>query len=317
MTRMLVHDDREAERDGEACSQAHGAFLERVAGGIKELSRVVDELVPDRPDPRDQVGVVDSDQLPGERKDARAGPLQGSACVTRRPSRRRLLPVVAAAGPFVVTGPARRGRRHCASASRTSRSQSRNASVTSTRSPRGRSKVTSITVAIVPGAWVMTTTWSDSSTASETEWLTNSTVVRVECHSWRSSRRNTSLVSSSRAENGSSMSKRAGSETKARAIATRCRIPPDSSAGRRSRTSPRPKARSTSLGSRGRFPSARCAGAVELERKSGVVEHSAPRQQGQRLGDEADELGLAGLLDALAEDRNGPLVRPLDTRQDP
>ena len=53
----------------------------------------------------------------------------------------------------------------------------------------------------------MTTTWSESSTASETEWLTNNTVVRVECQSWRSSRRSTSLVSSSRAENGSSMSK--------------------------------------------------------------------------------------------------------------
>ena len=200
-------------RDGEACSQAHGAFLERVAGGIKELSRVVDELVPDRPDPWDQVCVVDSDQLPGERKD----PEQDR-------SRERLRDEAAEPSPppasgrccwsFRCHGARSSGTTALRNASRTARSQSRNSSVTSTRSPRGRSRLTSITVAIVPGAWVMTTTWSDSSTASETEWLTNNTVVRVECHSWRSSRRNTSLVSSSRAENGSSMSKRAGSETK-------------------------------------------------------------------------------------------------------
>ena len=61
------HGYGEAERDDEARSEADAALLKGHAGGAEELARVIDELRPDLPDRRDQVGVVDRDKLPGER----------------------------------------------------------------------------------------------------------------------------------------------------------------------------------------------------------------------------------------------------------
>ena len=51
------------------------------------------------------------------------------------------------------------------------------------------------------------------------------------CHSSSSSLRRFSAVSTSSAENGSSMNRTSGSTTSARANPTRCRIPPESSFG--------------------------------------------------------------------------------------
>ena len=51
------------------------------------------------------------------------------------------------------------------------------------------------------------------------------------CHNSSSSLRRFSAVSTSSAENGSSINRTSGSTTSARAKPTRCRIPPESSLG--------------------------------------------------------------------------------------
>ena len=82
-----------------------------------------------------------------------------------------------------------------------------------------------------PGRGDITTTRSASSTASSIEWVMNSTVLRVGSHSASRSRRICSRVSASSAPNGSSISSSGASWISARAIATRWRMPPDSSCG--------------------------------------------------------------------------------------
>ena len=74
----------------------------------------------------------------------------------------------------------------------------------------------------------MTTTRDERYTASGIEWVTNTIVVPV-CSQIRStsSLRRSRVISSS-APNGSSMSRIRGSNESARAIATRCCMPPDS-----------------------------------------------------------------------------------------
>ena len=62
-------------------------------------------------------------------------------------------------------------------------------------------------------------------------WVTNTTAVRLVDQTFSSSLRMISRVMASSAANGSSISNRDGSPTKARAIPTRCCIPPDSSPG--------------------------------------------------------------------------------------
>ena len=82
-----------------------------------------------------------------------------------------------------------------------------------------------------PGRVDSTTTRSERYTASDTEWVTNTTVVAICSHSparrWRISAR----VISSRAANGSSISSSGAPRAIARTRATRWRIPPDSSWG--------------------------------------------------------------------------------------
>ena len=74
----------------------------------------------------------------------------------------------------------------------------------------------------------MTTTRVERKTASGIEWVTKTIVVPVRCQMRRTSVFIRSRVISSSAPNGSSMSRIAGSSASARAIATRCCIPPES-----------------------------------------------------------------------------------------
>ena len=71
----------------------------------------------------------------------------------------------------------------------------------------------------------------DSSTASPTSWVTKTTVLPVSFHIWWSSARSVRAVMASRWLNGSSMNSTSGSVLNARAMPTRCCMPPESSPG--------------------------------------------------------------------------------------
>ncbi len=95
-------------------------------------------------------------------------------------------------------------------------------------SVRGRGRSTSTIFVIWPGRALITTTREDRNTASGIECVTNTIVVPVCSQIRRTSSFMRSRVISSRAPNGSSMSRIRGSNESARAIATRCCMPPDS-----------------------------------------------------------------------------------------
>ena len=71
----------------------------------------------------------------------------------------------------------------------------------------------------------------ERNTDSNTEWVTNTTVMRSSRHSATRSSLSLKRVISSSAANGSSISRMRGAVTSARAIDTRIRMPPDSSRG--------------------------------------------------------------------------------------
>ncbi len=96
---------------------------------------------------------------------------------------------------------------------------------------RGWGRSTSTTRLIRPGRGDITTTRVERKTASGIEWVTKTIVVSVSRQIRMSSRFIRSRVISSSAPNGSSIRMRAGSKAKARAIATRCCMPPDSCHG--------------------------------------------------------------------------------------
>ena len=77
----------------------------------------------------------------------------------------------------------------------------------------------------------MTTTRVDRNTASVMLWVTNTMVQPLCCQILSSSPFSRSRVISSSAPNGSSISRRAGENDRARAIDTRCCIPPESCHG--------------------------------------------------------------------------------------
>ena len=85
--------------------------------------------------------------------------------------------------------------------------------------------------AMRPGRGLITTTRVERKTASEIEWVTKTTVDASFCQIESSSRFRRSRVISSSAPNGSSMSRSAGSKARARAIDTRCCMPPESCQG--------------------------------------------------------------------------------------
>ena len=98
-------------------------------------------------------------------------------------------------------------------------------------SVRGRATSMSMTFVIRPGRALMTTTRDDRKTASGIEWVTNTTVIPVCSQIRRTSWFIRSRVISSSAPNGSSISRIDGSNASARAMATRCCIPPESCHG--------------------------------------------------------------------------------------
>ena len=85
-----------------------------------------------------------------------------------------------------------------------------------------------------PGFFPSTTTRSASVTASSMLWVTRKTArvgIFLPSHSSSNSERSVSAVSTSSAENGSSMKSTSGSTTSARANPTRCFMPPERSFG--------------------------------------------------------------------------------------
>ena len=101
-----------------------------------------------------------------------------------------------------------------------------------------------------PGLVASTSTCWERNTASGIEWVTKRMVVDVSCQIRSSSSLRLSRVISSSAPKGSSISNRRGSVTSARAIATRWRIPPDSSWGSAASRPPSPTSRSRASGVR-------------------------------------------------------------------
>nr|WP_258038780.1 hypothetical protein [Streptomyces sp. SM12] len=85
----------------------------------------------------------------------------------------------------------------------------------------------------------MTTTREERKTASEMEWVTKTTVVRTSVQMRSSSPWRRSRFISSRAPSGSSMKRMEGSAERARAMATRCCMPPESCHGKCFANSPR------------------------------------------------------------------------------
>ena len=128
-------------------------------------------------------------------------------------------------------------------------------------------------------------TWRSAAAATSASWVM-STIVRPAAWSSWSSAMTSAPAWLSRLPVGSSARISAGSVTSARAMATRCCWPPDSSVGSWSRRSPRPEPLE-----RGRRPRARVrsrADALVQQRRRDVVERGRPRQQVVRLEDEAD-----------------------------
>ena len=100
--------------------------------------------------------------------------------------------------------------------------------------------------AMRPGCGASRTMRSDSTSASVIEWVTKITVLRRASQMRSSSSCSSMRVISSSAPNGSSISRISGSRASARAIATRCCMPPESSRGYFAAASARPTSRSRS-----------------------------------------------------------------------
>src|SRR6266568_1615600 len=112
---------------------------------------------------------------------------------------------------------------------------------------RGRDSRTSTISWIRPGRADITITRSARKAASGIEWVMNTMVLPDSFQMRRSSRFMNSRVMASRAPKGSSMRSSDGSCTSARAMATRCLMPPDSSCGYLSSNPARPTSPRSSL----------------------------------------------------------------------
>src|SRR5205814_300909 len=115
--------------------------------------------------------------------------------------------------------------------SRTSVTSSKKRGASRVSAVRGCGRSTSTTAVIRPGRADMTTTLVERKTASAIECVTKMTVDCSSPQTLRSSMFRRSRVISSSAPNGSSISNRAGEKENARAIETRCCMPPDSCQG--------------------------------------------------------------------------------------
>ena len=112
---------------------------------------------------------------------------------------------------------------------------------------RGYGIGSSSTLLMRPGRAVMTTTRVDSASASCRLWVTNTTVLRMRRQMSSSHSPISTRVCSSRAPKGSSISTIGVSMASARPMATRCRMPPDSSRGYFAAKSRRPSGPSRSV----------------------------------------------------------------------
>src|SRR3990170_344084 len=119
---------------------------------------------------------------------------------------------------------------HRRSARTASAARARPASPTTLRG-RGRGSVTRTSPAMRAGRPARTTTRSATSTASSRSWVTYTTAHPEADHRSTISPRTSSRVISSSEASGSSISRRSGAVTSARASATRRRMPPESSCG--------------------------------------------------------------------------------------
>src|SRR5215831_19447898 len=129
---------------------------------------------------------------------------------------------------------------------RTSSLYALNLASNSSSTVRGRGRSIGRTRARRPGPGVMTTTLSASRIASGIECVTKRIVLRRASQMRSSSKPISSRVIASSAPNGSSIKRRLGSGSRARQMATRCCIPPDSSRGSRLSDPPRPLSASSS-----------------------------------------------------------------------
>ena len=108
---------------------------------------------------------------------------------------------------------------------------------------RGRGRrmgISTISAMRASGPLVMRTILSERRMASSTSWVTMNTVLRLSIHILTSSSWITPRVSASIWAKGSSSNNTLGCTAKARANPTRCRIPPESAAGRLSSAPLRP-----------------------------------------------------------------------------
>ena len=158
-----------------------------------------------------------------------------------------------------------------------------------------------MTWVIRPGRGDITTTRWERKTASGIEWVTNTTAALVSAQIRISSACMRSRVISSSAPNGSSMSSSAGRRASARAIATRCCMPPESWLGRWAAKSARPTSSSSSSACARR--SARPS-PCRRQRQLDVALDGAPLQQPGLLEGDAVVLVEAGLPGRLAVDRD-------------
>ena len=152
---------------------------------------------------------------------------------------------------------------------------------------------------IRPGRGDITTTRSDRYTASGIEWVTNTTVVCVAAQIRSSSACMCSRVISSSAPNGSSISSSGGWAARARAMATRCCMPPESCHGMCSAKSPSLTSSSISIA---RVPALGLVPALQLQRQLDVLLDGAPVEQPGLLERHAVVLVEPGLGGRLAVD---------------
>src|SRR5262245_45125245 len=116
---------------------------------------------------------------------------------------------------------------------------------------------------------------SERMSASSMLWVTKMTAAPVRDHIARKSSCNCSRVCASSAPNGSSMKMRMGLRIKARAMPTRCCMPPDNSCGKCSAKGGKSHQRDEMAREVATFGHTH---AVDLERKLDVAEDGAPRQ---------------------------------------
>ena len=176
----------------------------------------------------------------------------------------------------------------------------------------GRS--TSTSFVIRPGRADMTATRVERKTASGIECVTKMTVVPVRDQIRWSSRFMRSRVISSSAPNGSSMRRMAGSSASARAMATRCCIPPESCHGRCPAKSDSSTRRSISRGLGGSLAP---ASSRDLEWQLDVLLDRPPLEQDRRLEDHPVVAIEPRLARGLAVDRDRSAGRADEVADDP